>query len=120
MLQNTCKEISHKQQTEGNKIVLGIRQYIEENYKDQNLSVSSLADALNRNPKYVSRIFKEVTGTGILDYINQFRISKAKEIMLERKYTLEEVSEMVGYVNVRAFRRAFVKITGDIPSKFVK
>ena len=118
MLTDVCQAISHEQQTEGNKLILNIRQYIEFHYKDPNLSVSSMADALNRNPKYISRIFKEVTGTGILDYINQTRITKAKELMSEKRYSLEEISELVGYANVRAFRRAFVKITGNIPSKF--
>ena len=49
-----------------------------------------------------------------------YQIAKAKELISTRTYTLEEIAEQVGYSNVRAFRRAFVKITGDIPSKFNK
>ena len=61
-----------------------------------------------------------INSDGILDCINNYRISKAKDLILTGTYTLEEIAEQVGYSNVRAFRRAFVKITGDIPSKFNK
>ena len=117
-LQFVCGEISLNLQSEGKDIVLKIYKYIEENYADQNLSVSSMADYLNRNPKYLSRVFKSATGEGIWDSINNYRITMAKEIMHTHSYTLDEISEIVGYSNVRAFRRAFVKITRENPSKF--
>jgi len=120
MLEYVCMEISKKWQSEGKKIVLRIRQYIEENYTNQNLNVSSLADDLERNAKYITHVFKENTGEGILDYINNYRISKALELIQTNEYTLEEISKMIGYSNVRAFRRAFIKITGDVPSKYKK
>lgn len=120
VLEYICGEISLKLQSESKDIALKIYKYIEENYTNQDLSVSAIADYLNRNPKYLSRVFKSSTGDGILDCINNYRISKAKDLILTGTYTLEEIAEQVGYSNVRAFRRAFVKITGDIPSKFNK
>ena len=98
--------------------MLKIREYIEGNYTDQLLSIGSIADALNRNPKYLSRVFKEETGETILDYINSYRIAKAQELMRTHKYTLKEVSEMVGYASIQPFRRAFTKLTNETPGKF--
>ena len=118
MLEYVCMEISKKWQSESKKIVLRIQKYIEGNYTNQNLNVNSIADDLQRNAQYITRIFKENTGEGILNYINNYRINKALELMQTNEYTLEEISKMIGYSNVRAFRRAFIKIIGDIPSKY--
>lgn len=115
-----CNEIAKKWQIEGKEIILKIRKYIEEHYTDQNLSVSSMAGVLDRNPKYISRVFKEATGEGILDYITHYRITKARELMHLNQYTLIEISEMVGYSNVQTFRKAFIRLVGELPSKYNK
>ena len=113
-----CGEIAQKWHSESKDIVLTVRKYVQKNYTDQSLSVSSIADAVNRNPTYLSRVFKESTGEGLLDYINRCRITKARELMQMDQYTLKEISELVGYANIRAFRRAFAKLVGEIPSKY--
>ena len=100
-------------------IVDKIQECVEQYYQDANLSVGFIAEKLNRNAKYISRVFKEENGKGISNYISEIRIQKAREIMQMQKYTLEEVAEMVGYSNSRTFRRAFVKIVGELPSKFM-
>ena len=115
-----CDKISRIQQTEVREIIINIRNFITENYTSQNLSVSSIADHLERNSKYISRLFKEDTGIGLLDYINQYRICQAKKLMQSKEYSFEKIAEMVGYANVQTFRRAFVKFTGENPSKFSK
>ena len=115
-----CGEISRIQQTEVKEIIINIRNFITENYTSQNLSVSSIADHLERNSKYISRLFKEDTGIGLWDYINQYRICQAKKLMQSKEYSFEKIAEMVGYANVQTFRRAFVKFTGENPSKFSK
>ena len=118
MLVFVCGEIAQKWHSESKDIVLTVRKYVQKNYTDQSLSVSSIADAVNRNPTYLSRVFKESTGEGLLDYINRCRITKARELMQMDQYTVKEISELVGYANIRAFRRAFAKLVGEIPSKY--
>jgi len=121
MLVYVCSEIAQRWQSEEKGIVSTIRKYVEDHYTDQDLSVSIIAYAIDRNPTYLSRVFKESTGEGLLDYINRYRITKAKELMQSSEpYTLTEISEHVGYANVRAFRRAFAKLVGEIPSKYNK
>lgn len=120
LLQFQIKIISRKQAQESKGIVVNVMQYVEANYTDYNLNLSSIAEALGKNSRYISRVFKDETQTGILDYINSIRIKKAKEIMRDRKCTVEEVAARVGYNNSRSFRRAFVKITGEMPSEYVE
>lgn len=74
-----------------------------------------IAEGIGKNPKYISRVFKEETQEGILDYVNRLRIRKAQVLIRSGQFTLEQVSEMVGYASVRTFRRAFQKETGKTP-----
>lgn len=117
-----CRTIASASHSESNIIVDRIKQYIIHHYTDQNLCVSLIADELQKNPKYLSRVFKENTGVGILDYINTFRITKAIEIVScsEHLYNMETLSHMVGYSNVQAFRRAFIKMHDVTPGTYFK
>lgn len=99
-------------------IVAYVLGYVEEHYADSSLNISSIADSIDKNPKYISRVFKETMGEGILDYVNRIRIAKAKEIIAIRRYSTEEAGRMVGYASNQTFRRAFMKIVGMPPGKY--
>lgn len=118
LLQFQIDVISRQQVKEGKGIVSKVVNYVQENYMDCNLNLNSIAEGLGKNPRYISRTFKEETKNGIIDYINSVRIEKAKELMVSRKFTMQEVAEQVGYTNVRTFRRAFEKITGNMPGNW--
>ncbi len=97
-----------------------IKNYVNENYMDYNLSIASIAESVNLNPKYMSRLFKEENEEGLLDYMNTVRIQKAKIILAAQDINLEDLALMVGYTNVRTFRRAFLKTEGITPSQYKK
>lgn len=100
------------------RIVADILEYVEENYSDNSLNISSIADFMEKNPKYISRVFKEEMGEGIMDYVNRIRVTKSKEIIATRRYSAEEAGKMVGYASNQTFRRAFTKIVGMTPGKY--
>lgn len=103
---------------EGKGIVSKVIRYVQEHYNDSNLNLNYIADGLGKNSRYVSRAFTEQTGVSILYYINEVRVEKARELMMTRTYTLQEVAQMVGYPNMRAFRNAFEKVKGESPENF--
>lgn len=100
-------------------IVADVLEYVEKNYSDSCLNISAIADSINKNPKYISRVFKETMGEGILDYVNRIRIDRAKEIIATRRYSTEEAGAMAGYASNQTFRRAFIKIVGITPGKYM-
>lgn len=102
----------------GRAIVQRVIQYVEEHYADSNLNISTIAEGMERNPKYISRVFKEETQEGILDYMNRLRIKKARTLIKSGKFTLEQIGEMVGYASMKTFRRAFRKETGMTPAGY--
>lgn len=108
-------------QVSGSKeIVRSVVQYVEQHFTESDLNINTIAEGIGRNPKYLSRVFKDETGEGILDYVNQKRIKKAQILMKSENMTLEQISEMVGYASVKTFRRAFQKETGMMPGSYLK
>ena len=95
--------------------------YIQENYPVPDLSLDRVATEFDLNPKYVSRYFKEQTGTNYLDYLNMIRIKQAKELLvINDKLKIMEISKTVGFYNVNTFIAAFKRIEGVTPSTYRK
>lgn len=115
---NICERVISLKNGRGSKTKEEIVRFIEERYKDENLSISFIADNFELHPSYVSKIFKNDTGIGILDFINNVRIEKAKTLMRQQNMNLEEVSKAVGYNNTRTFSRAFTKCEGITPGRY--
>lgn len=94
-----------------------IKAYIDENYQNYNLNVSLIGQEFNMTATYLSKIFNEQTGVKLLDYINIYRVDKAKELLI--KYPdmkVEAIGEMVGFAVNRTFLRTFKKYEGVSPS----
>ena len=120
LIQFLAEEIAHQKLLENKAIIIKIMKYIENNYADCNLNLNTIAENLQRHTRYLAKVFKDEKQMSILDYINNYRLMKAKELMKSNEYTLEEISKMVGYGNIRTFRRIFVKLTGELPSAFAE
>lgn len=120
LLASICHAIRLQNESAGGGLVVQVQQFVQEHYQDCSLNIGSIADALNRNPKYLSRVFRSETGTGLLDYINEVRIRNAKLILDQQDVGIDELSEMVGYATVRTFRRAFSKVYGTTPRRLAR
>lgn len=99
-------------------LIQRVEEYVQKNYMDNNLNISTIADAMQLTPSYLSRTFRTKTGEGLLDRINSIRIAHAKQIMRTRNISQEQLCSMVGYANVRTFRRAFSRVEGVTPGKY--
>lgn len=109
-----CEDVS-----ENNCSIEKVEEGIRENLLDVNLSVASLAEFLNITPSYLSRFFKRNTGKGVLEYIHECRVEKAKEMMLQNPdIKAKEVAEAVGFANLATFIRVFKKREGITPGQF--
>jgi two-component system, response regulator YesN len=100
------------------KNIRKIIKYIEENYA-KDISLDQLAEYVFLHPNYISSLFKKETGLTFIHYLHLFRIKKAKEIMINDKdMSFHQISEEVGYENVRHFFNVFKKYSGETPGKF--
>lgn len=112
------EEIQRQTESDYQGLAEQVRSYIDRNYMDCGLNIGAIAEQLGKNPQHISRIFRECTGEGILDYLNRVRIGKAQILMTQSDRAIEKICEAVGYASVRTFRRAFVKVTGVMPSEY--
>jgi len=93
----------------------------EQIFTNADLKIVDLAQMLNTNRTYVSNVINNELSSSFNKFVNQYRIQKAKEIILEDKqknYTLELVSQEVGFGSLHTFIRAFKEFEGVTPGTF--
>jgi two-component system response regulator YesN len=104
-------------ETKDNILVSGLHEYIHSNL-DKDVSLVKLAELVYLNPAYLSRVYKQITGTNISDYIYNTRLSKAKKILRESNSKVQEIALAVGFESVAYFIRSFKKSTGMTPQEY--
>ncbi|MEM8507486.1 MAG: AraC family transcriptional regulator [Bacteroidota bacterium] len=92
--------------------------FVSENYT-RKISISEAAGVLNLGKEAFCRYFKKVTGTTFTTFLNQYRITQAKRLMLSGKNINETFYES-GFESVSYFNRIFKKVTGENPSAYIK
>ena len=97
-----------------------IKEYIDENYYDANISLFHLAEKFNLNQSYLSTLFKKNIGCTWSMYLETVRIEKAALLLMEGKLSVKEISDKVGFTNDGTFRRRFKRIKGVNPTDFTK
>ncbi len=94
-----------------------ILRYLDEHYQEK-IGLEELADLFEWNASYLSQMFRKELGITYKDYINDLKLKKAKELLLEGKLSVEQIAEQVGYRNVNYFYKVFKKKTGKKPREF--
>jgi AraC-like DNA-binding protein len=94
-----------------------VRAYLEENYMDDTVNISAIADKFHMSLAHMGRTYKKYTGEGMLDYIHRVRINHCKE-MLDNGYTVKEAAESNGYIDSKAMIRAFKRYEGVTPGQY--
>ncbi|MCS7464362.1 helix-turn-helix domain-containing protein [Paenibacillus doosanensis] len=99
-------------------LVERVTAFIGEHYQDVNLNISMIGEHLDMKATYVSKLFKDQTGGGLLDYINKVRIENAKTLIAEHQRSITDVASLVGFNDPNAFIRTFKKYEGITPGKY--
>ncbi|OAS13971.1 response regulator [Paenibacillus oryzisoli] len=86
----------------------------------EDLSLERIAATVDRNPFYVSKLFKEHFGMNYIDFLTQYRIEMAKQLMQETDKSLKEITFEVGYNDPNYFSRVFKKLVGHSPTDYRK
>ncbi|GAB6930491.1 helix-turn-helix domain-containing protein [Paenibacillus sp. JCM 10914] len=92
--------------------------YIEKNYTDVNLNVNAIGEHFDLKGSYLSKLFKNQTGEGLLDCIHKYRIQHAKELIRSKQESIGEISRYVGYNDAATFIRVFKKYEGITPGRY--
>ena len=98
--------------------VIELIDYINLNYT-QKLSLKKLAEQVYLNKSYICRIFKEDTGTNIINYINSVRMEHAAEMLKNGNSSPRDICDAVGIDTPSYFYRLFKSHFGVSPSQFL-
>lgn len=96
-----------------------IKEYINEHF-DESLTLHILADVCHGSPYHLQRTFKKIIGISPVEYMQQIRVNKAKELLITTNKTLDEIGSIVGMHNTPYFITLFKKITKDTPNQYRK
>lgn len=87
---------------------------------DEDLAVPRLAARAGLSDRQFSRIFTQELGRPPAKYIEDLRLDKARIMLAERRYRIEDVAQLAGYKNTDNFRRAFIRKFAVSPSLYQK
>ena len=98
----------------------GIIEFINENYSDWKIDNGILAKHVNLSISHFRSLFKKSYNTSPMNYVQNLRIEKAKQMLLYSDFSVGEISEKCGFSNLYSFSRAFKTNVGISPSDFSK
>lgn len=94
--------------------------YLQNNYS-QTITIDQIGKAMGLSPSYISRIFKEITGHTIMEYLMHYRFTQVKYLIeISRDKTFKEIASTCGFQSSAHFSRFIKEKTGMTPSVFKK
>lgn len=107
----------NEQQDRDNEIIDHIKEFVKNNICGE-LSLVRISESVNYNPSYISRIFKQVNGVNLFDYINNIRIEKAMDMLERTNDKVQSIAKAVGFDSSQYFATFFKKRTGMTPQEY--
>lgn len=117
-----CLKISHLIRAErvnsSSMLIERAKQYVQERYSDNELTVEMLSQEFHVSPTYFSTLFKRITGSSFVPYLTNIRLEKAVELLNTTDDKSYMIAEKIGYSDPNYFSYVFKKKYGVSPSKF--
>ena len=92
-------------------------EYIENNVA-KDISLNEISEKLNISSYYFSKLFKEETNEGFVEFLTKRRVEKAKEMLKDPAKSIKEIGSSCGYSDPNYFSRIFKKATGMTPTEY--
>lgn len=95
-----------------------IKEYISKHYSEEHLSIKEIGEHVFLSASYICTYFKTQTGQTLNQYITEYRMERAMQLLQDARYQITDISEKVGYNNGNYFGKSFKKFTGLTPSQY--
>jgi two-component system response regulator YesN len=109
-------------QTEGRyrSVILKARKYIDLNYKDQDISLHTVASYVGISPNHLSTVFSQETGENFIEYLTRVRLERAKQLLVSTTMKSADIAWEAGFSDPHYFSFIFKKHTGLSPREWKK
>lgn len=94
------------------------KEYVREHYADSALGIETVCGYLNVSAAYFSTVFKKETGQTFINYLTDYRMEEALDLLLNKDEKTYIIAEKVGYADPNYFSYVFKKKFGVSPSKY--
>jgi two-component system, response regulator YesN len=94
---------------EKNSIAIQIKDYIDKNYANADISLEMFSGMFFLSTSYISILFKQTFKIGISEYVSNIRLQKAKELLEQKFIKIEKIAKLVGMHNHSYFATKFKK-----------
>ena len=112
-------EICHDDENQMRLIIRKTKSLIHEFYA-RGITLEEIAEKLNVTPEYLGSQFHKEMGVTFSAYMKEYRIQKAKKLLIGTNLKLYEIAEQVGYGTPKYFSKIFREITGQFPAEYRK
>lgn len=113
-----CKEVNLYKEKKNAELKNSIISYINEHFKDSNLSLEHIAQQFGLSASYLSRFIKEETGVNFMEYLTSLRMNEVKHQLQNTDKQIQEIVMDVGYLNIPSFVRKFKAAEGVTPGQY--
>jgi two-component system response regulator YesN len=118
LIDQLCAGLKDRKSSKHDNLFATVDQLIQMHYADRELSPYKIAELIDMAPGYMGRIFKKQVSKSIPDYLNEYRIERAKELLITTNDSIEEISQKTGYNNSSYFYKVFKKYMGITPAEY--
>lgn len=94
-----------------------ISRFIDAHYRED-ISMQDAAAALRYSDAYFCKLFKQCFKVNFSAYLNEYRVNKARQLILDPRLSLKDIGATVGYSDANYFTRVFKRLTGQTPSEY--
>ncbi|TLS50612.1 helix-turn-helix domain-containing protein [Paenibacillus antri] len=108
--------IDHENESKGKQVIDAVKSYISRTL-NQDHSLQLVAEQVNLNPSYLSRLFRKETGQNFVQYVAQIKVEEAKKQLEQTDEPIYRIAEHVGYTE-QTFRRVFKNLTKMSPNEY--
>ncbi|WP_405450747.1 helix-turn-helix domain-containing protein [Paenibacillus sp. HJGM_3] len=102
---------------EGEELIQKLLQLLHTHFSED-ITLSGVARELQMNAAYINRVFKRHVGQSFKDYLHALRIARATSLLVCTSLSILDISNEVGYSQMRTMNRAFKGIMGMTPSDY--
>jgi two-component system response regulator YesN len=101
-----------------NTLIFMMKDYIHKNYSVDTLSVKDISEYVYLATTYACTLFKNETNQTLNQYLTEYRIERAKQLLANPRYKISDISAKVGYSDGNYFAKSFKRIMGLSPSEY--
>jgi YesN/AraC family two-component response regulator len=111
-LHRICEYVSEHKKSQNVVLLDKIVHLLNDGYRQSELCLESVADTFGISKGYLSQFFKEQTGINFSDYLENVRMNRAKQFLVQSDMSVNEIAVQVGYSSSNTFCRAFKRLYG--------